>query len=72
MKKRQIVFIVLLVFFSFHLNAKEPAILAQKGILDLRSIKNPDHLSVNLNGEWEFYWKKLLHPFDFATSNYEA
>lgn len=67
MKKRQIVFLVLLIFFSFHLTAKEPSVYAQKGILDLSSIKNPDHFIINLNGEWEFYWMQMLRPLDFTT-----
>jgi signal transduction histidine kinase len=71
MKNRQIVFIVLLILFSFHLDAKEPVIKAQKGIFDLRQLKNPEHFVLSLNGEWEFYWKKLLHPFDFASGNYK-
>lgn len=71
MKKRQILIYVLLVLCSFHLEAKNPSISAHKGILDLRAIKNPGHFAVNLNGEWEFYWKKLLHPYDFTTGEYK-
>lgn len=40
---------------------------ATKGVIDLRSIDNPDNFNINLNGEWEFYWNKLLHPHDFQT-----
>ncbi|MBG0858241.1 MAG: sensor histidine kinase [Bacteroidales bacterium] len=40
---------------------------AVKGFLDLRQIENTSTFALNLNGEWEFYWKKLLHPHDFAT-----
>lgn len=40
--------------------------VAQKGILDLRGIKDPEHFIVRLNGEWEFYWKEMLHPHDFS------
>ena len=36
-----------------------------KVLLDLREISNPENFIVNLNGEWEFYWKKMLHPHDF-------
>ena len=43
--------------------------VALKGILDLREIKNPDSYIVKLNGEWEFYWKKMLHPHDFNAVN---
>jgi signal transduction histidine kinase len=71
MKKRYIIIYVLLVFISFHANAKDPAILANKGVLDLRTMKNSDHFSINLNGEWEFYWMKLLHPFDFEANQYK-
>ncbi len=71
MKNRQIVLLILLIFFSFRLNAKEPSVLAHKGILDLRKIKNRDHFVVSLNGEWEFYWKSLLRPFDFARHKYQ-
>jgi hypothetical protein len=71
MIKRQIVLFVLLLFFSFHLEAKEPVVYAHKGILDLRQIKNPKHFVISLNGEWEFYWQKLLHPFDFTSGNYK-
>lgn len=71
MNKRQIVSFFLLIFFSFSLNAKEPTVLAHKGILDLRTLNNRDHFVVSLNGEWEFYWKNLLRPFDFATRKYQ-
>ena len=39
--------------------------IAIKGVLDLRQIQNKDKFIFNLNGEWEFYWKKMLHPHDF-------
>ena len=44
---------------------KAPDPVAVKGILDLSEISNPENFIVNLNGEWEFYWKKMLHPHDF-------
>lgn len=53
---------------SLNLNAGESSPLAEKGIMDLRGITNPDHFMVNLNGEWEFYWKKLLRPYDFKNN----
>lgn len=39
---------------------------AVKGVLDLRDAGNPDKFIVNLNGEWEFYWNKMLKPGDFT------
>ena len=38
---------------------------AKKGVFDLRQIENKDKFIINLNGEWEFYWKKMLRPYDF-------
>jgi len=49
--------------------AKDTEQKAVNGILDLREIKNPDHFIIKLNGEWEFYWKKLLRPSDFKPGN---
>ena len=62
---------LLLSFSSFSLNAKEIAPSAVKGILDLRKISNPEHFIVKLNGEWEFYWKKILRPNDFTDGHYK-
>jgi signal transduction histidine kinase len=39
---------------------------AIKGVLDLRNIPVKEQFLFNLNGEWEFYWKKMLHPHDFV------
>jgi signal transduction histidine kinase len=46
-------------------SAFSPEPVAQKGILDLHGIKDPDHFIVKMNGEWEFYWKEMLYPKDF-------
>ncbi len=61
--------IILLIFFASSLGAKTSDPVAVKGILDLREISNPEHFIVKLNGEWEFYWKKMLHPHDFNGVN---
>jgi signal transduction histidine kinase len=34
-------------------------------------MSNSDHFIVNLNGEWEFYWNKMLHPYDFKSGKYK-
>jgi signal transduction histidine kinase len=58
--------IVLMVFVFFPLTrVKGQPVFAEKGILDLRKIPNKERLYINLNGEWEFFWKKMLHPHDF-------
>ncbi len=42
---------------------KAPA--ASSGVLDLRNWDFDRHGIVNLKGEWEFYWDRLLSPEDF-------
>ncbi|MFA5905901.1 MAG: hypothetical protein WC836_18365, partial [Desulfobacula sp.] len=36
--------------------------LAKKGIIDLTAWSYDDNGFIYLNGEWEFYWNKLLSP----------
>ncbi len=57
--------LILLFAVISNLNASASSPEAIKGVLDLRSIDNPNNFIVKLNGEWEFYWKKMLHPYDF-------
>jgi signal transduction histidine kinase len=38
---------------------------ARKGIFDLRDIENQEKFVYQLNGEWEFYWNRMLRPYDF-------
>lgn len=60
---------VLLLFF-FHAEGfagvKQPSAVA--GIMDLRQIYS-NNFTVKLNGEWEFYWAKMLTPDDFVQYN---
>ena len=69
MKLRTFFLSIILLFSALELNAGAATHKAIKGILDLRGIENPDHFIIKLNGEWEFYWKKMLHPNDFKTGN---
>ncbi len=41
--------------------------VAKKGVIDLRKIENESKFIIKLNGDWEFYWEKLLLPDDFAS-----
>jgi Signal transduction histidine kinase len=43
--------------------------VAKNGTIDLRHITDSEQFIINLNGEWEFYWNKMLHPHDFAESD---
>jgi signal transduction histidine kinase len=61
--------LLLIIFVALPLNsvqAVKHSPVAVRGILDLTEIKDPDHFTVKLNGEWEFYWKKMLHPDDLT------
>jgi signal transduction histidine kinase len=40
--------------------------VAIKGMIDLRQISESEQFIISLNGEWEFYWNKMLRPNDFA------
>ncbi|MBA7555922.1 hypothetical protein ES705_48615 [subsurface metagenome] len=42
---------------------------AKQGILDLKNWDLEEKGIVNLNGEWEFYWEKLLKPDDFTAKS---
>lgn len=58
-------FLFILIYASDNLaSGSEP--YAVRGVIDLRQIAN-DNFTVRLNGEWEFYWKKLLKPDDFRS-----
>jgi len=59
----RLIFLLVLISLNFNVRGADP--IAVKGILDLREIKNPESYIIKLNGEWEFYWKKMLHPHDF-------
>ena len=57
--------IFLSLFITLNLTAKVPDPFAVNGLLNLRELSDPENFIINLNGEWEFYWKKMLHPHDF-------
>ena len=67
MRLRTIFLSTILLLSALELNAKGAEQKAVKGILDLRGINSPDHFIIKLNGEWEFYWKRMLRPNDFKT-----
>ena len=41
----------------------------EDGFLDLSSWNFEKYGPVDLNGQWEFYWKKLMDPSDFDSNN---
>lgn len=42
-------------------------IASQKGVLDLSQLDIENDENIDLNGEWEFYWRKLLVKNDLAS-----
>jgi signal transduction histidine kinase len=60
--------LLLLLFFCPVLTAKSPDPKAVKGVIDLTQFKESDQFNVKLNGEWEFYWNKMLRPDDFKSA----
>ena len=56
-----LLFFSLLIFLSCNRRIDmEPAPEAVKGYLDLSGVNLTNREVVNLDGEWEFYWKKLI------------
>jgi signal transduction histidine kinase len=65
MKRKAHLFLTFLLVFTLYPNLFCQNPTALKGVIDLRQIQNPDKFIIKLNGEWEFYWKRMLHPHDF-------
>lgn len=66
MKFRIFTLILILITFSACLRPSGSIPLAREGVLDLRDLENKEAFLLQLNGEWEFYWNKMLHPHDFV------
>ncbi len=66
---RLLFFIITMTAFSPDLIAGSSSPEAVKGIMDLRGISNPEHFIVNLNGQWEFFWGRMLRPYDFEAKD---
>ncbi len=65
--KVRIAVVSLLVSAWFSLAANSPQLRAVKGVIDLTGFSETDQFSVKLNGEWEFFWNKILRPLDFES-----
>ncbi len=66
MKLRSLTLILILIIIPSYLWSRVNTPLAQKGVIDLRDIPDKNRFVLQLNGEWEFYWNKMLHPHDFV------
>ncbi|MDH3976683.1 MAG: ATP-binding protein [Deltaproteobacteria bacterium] len=65
--KKSLLSIALLCFILSGCSAYDKRPLAKKGLLDLTSSEFEKNRIVNLDGQWEFYWNKLLSPEDFRS-----
>jgi hypothetical protein len=62
---RILFFFILFCSFSCFATVKEP--VAVNGLMDLRETAGNAFI-VKLQGQWEFYWRKMLLPQDFKGS----
>lgn len=60
----------LLVMFGAASGQSQPKV--QQGKLDLTHVDFNATQSISLDGEWEFYWNKILFPADFKSDNAPA
>lgn len=68
----RIIFIILFIAFmgfSIFMMYSPNSGPAYKGKVDLSSIDFKQNELVELNGQWEFYWDRLLTPEDFASEH---
>jgi signal transduction histidine kinase len=66
MKFRGLISILIMSLMFACVSAAGITPVASRGILDLRNIENREKFVYQLNGEWEFYWGKMLNPTDFV------
>jgi signal transduction histidine kinase len=68
MKIRSFLILLLLVPL-IHLSALGVEPKAVEGVMDLSKMKEDEIKFIKLNGEWEFYWNKMLRPHDFKSES---
>ena len=59
--------LALLLNLTACLDKTPPAPLAERGVMDLRTYDPIETGPAALDGQWEFYWNRLLTPDDFET-----
>jgi len=70
MKDRLLLFLLIIIISILSVQTGLGIPEAKRGILDLRSLDKSQKFIVKLNGEWEFYWKRMLRPNDFKLSSF--
>ncbi|MBK7711557.1 MAG: hypothetical protein IPJ37_11790 [Bacteroidales bacterium] len=69
MRLRLFIFLAILSAPAWNSNITASVPKAVKGVMDLKVIDNPEKFIVKLNGDWEFYWGKILRPDDFSSGS---
>lgn len=65
-----VLFIIISLCGCEQYSTKEKLPKAEKGVLDLRNWDlNEENSSVELRGEWEFYWEQFLNHHDFDNNS---
>lgn len=72
MKKILLIPFLLLTFGFTTLSAHHAYPVPKNGILDLREMVLDDQSILDLDGEWIFYWEKLLTPDNFEQNQYKG
>lgn len=62
-----LILLILLVSLTTYASDSNPQPV--RGVLDLRGERITEKQSIRLDGEWEFFWKKIYRPHHFANSN---
>jgi signal transduction histidine kinase len=66
MKSRfHLILILFIIVVNLPLKAVSPE--AVRGVIDLSKVNMDKPFLFKLNGEWEFYWNKMLRPYDFKS-----
>ncbi|MDQ1296028.1 MAG: Sensor histidine kinase TodS [Bacteroidota bacterium] len=65
---KSVILLLLFIQIVFNLEGKVNTPVAVKGVIDLRQMQDSDKFKLKLNGEWEFYWNRMLHPHDFENN----
>lgn len=65
-----ILLLILIVFFISCGNKIKQPVLAEKGVIDLTNLNFETEGNVILDGEWEFYWKKLYTSESFRNNKH--
>ncbi|MCU0474029.1 MAG: HAMP domain-containing histidine kinase [Bacteroidales bacterium] len=65
---KKVILIMLFIQVVFNLDGKVNTPVAEKGVIDLRQMQVTSKFKLKLNGEWEFYWNRMLRPHDFVNN----